>query len=999
LGFKLFKKLGCLALVVVLVFLVFPAGIESYGASSFKDIRGHWAEQYIEKAVAQGIIKGYTDGRFLPDEKVSRAEFISMINRALGNTSTGKINFSDVSSGAWYYGDVAKAVTAGFVSGFDDGTFRPNNKITRQEAAVMLARIVPTYGYSANLSRFADYRSIADWAYTAMSKVCGKGYISGYTDGMIHPLDSLTRAQAAKIISDIVQKETVVTSDPVVKKDGTKLSGRIYSNNVTIHKDLDDGDATIENCVILGKLIVQGGGDDSITVNNSRIANAVVDRSAGSVRLIAKGETAILNTQGSRNFTLQATSLAGGAFGLGFERVSFTSSATGTLQGNFRHVSIDGSSAELRLVSGTITTLDVSSSGRRSDITVESKATVSQANVYGESYFHGTGTISKMDVYAKGVTYETKPKKWTIHSGGETPTHKDPELTITIDPPHGETGVYLDTKITLTFNSAMREEDGSSITNSEIPDIVTIRKGSTSGSRVEYDGSINSAKTVMTLTPKSLLEEKTRYYVIIKAGSMIDADGNENEGETFYFTTGTKTKKLVVTYSPAHGETGVPVNTKRFTITFSEAVTKYNGGSISTSAYDSYLKNNVVFFQRGSSNVSNSNYTVSINSARTRITVDLDDDYNLDLNTKYTLGIRSSSLKTASGTNVPASSASWTTAGTPVLSNISTVPYELEVAFKATPNVSGRMYAVLLASNAARPSAVQVRDGKDASGNPAIASTNIPVTAGNAATLKLSGGQIGRDTAYVVYAVLYDGNNNASAVVNASVRTEPLKLKLLEVVPNTGTWTSNVLTGFDSDKMDYGTIVVPNGTKFVRVKAEPKASLFSGPLPVMINDDRTTEKDISLDAEGKATITVIVQEEGKRSVTYKVAVKEAGSADLDSITINGVSYNPASGIPYSIVKDWVEIELVITTKEDDATIIIKGEDDPVASGAKIVLTIGPEVKELEFTIMSSDGLDKKTYKIPFNRIEPEPDPDSKPDSSGSDSTGLDSAPGADGDSI
>ncbi len=294
---------------------------------------------------------------------------------------------------------------------------------------------------------------------------------------------------------------------------------------------------------------------------------------------------------------------------------------------------------------------------------------------------------------------------------------------------------------------------------------------------------------------------------------------------------------------------------------------------------------------------------------------------------------------------------------------------------------------------------MQVRDGKDASGNPAIASTNIPVTAGNAATLKLSGGQIGRDTAYVVYAVLYDGNNNASAVVNASVRTEPLKLKLLEVVPNTGTWTSNVLTGFDSDKMDYGTIVVPNGTKFVRVKAEPKASLFSGPLPVMINDDRTTEKDISLDAEGKATITVIVQEEGKRSVTYKVAVKEAGSADLDSITINGVSYNPASGTPYSIVKDWVEIELVITTKEDDATIIIKGEDDPVASGAKIVLTIGPEVKELEFTIMSSDGLDKKTYKIPFYRIEPEPDPDSKPDSSGSDSTGLDSAPGADGDSI
>ena len=63
----------------------------------------------------------------------------------------------------------------------------PNNKITRQEAAVMLARIIPTYGYSANLSRFADYRSIADWAIHGYVQSVRKGYISGYTDGMIHP--------------------------------------------------------------------------------------------------------------------------------------------------------------------------------------------------------------------------------------------------------------------------------------------------------------------------------------------------------------------------------------------------------------------------------------------------------------------------------------------------------------------------------------------------------------------------------------------------------------------------------------------------------------------------------------------------------------------------------------------------------------------------------------------------------------------------------------------
>ncbi len=955
------RLIGCFALSAVLAFMLFLP-VESYGASSFKDIKGHWAEQYIETAVAQGIIKGYTDGRFLPDERVSRAEFISMVNRALGNTSTGSTRFSDVSSGAWYYADVSKAVTAGFVSGFDDGTFRPNYKITRQEAAVMLARIIPTYGYSTNLNRYGDYRSISDWAYTAMSKVSGKGYITGYTDGKIHPLDSLTRAQAAKIISDITRKETIVTTDPMVKKDGTKLSGRIYSNNVTIHKDLDDGDATIDNCVILGKLIVQGGGEDTITINNSRVADAVVNRSADPVRLLAKGETAILNTQCSQNFALQTSGLSGGTFGTGFERVSFASSSSGTLQGTFPYVSLDGSSADLQLLSGTITTLDVNSAGRRSDITVESKATINLANVYGESYFHGTGTISDMQVYAKGVTYETKPRKWSIRSGGETPSHNDPELTMAFSPARGATKVYLDTKITITFNSAMREEDKSTITNAEIQDIVTIRKGSATGSRVDYTGAINSAKTVMTLTPSELLDESTRYYIVVKADTMIDSNGEKNEGETSYFNTGTGTEKLAVTYSPANGSTNVPVSAKTFTINFTEGVKRYNGNTLS--ANDSYLRSDVVLFQRGSTSVSTGDYTVSINSAKTRITITLDDDYSLALNTKYTIGIRSSKLKTAGGEIVPASNASWTTAGNPVLSNVNVVPYETAVDLKATPNVSGKIYAVLLAGDKPAPTAVQIKDGKDASGGSAIVATNVSATASNVTTLKFSGENIKRDTAYKVYAVLYDGNNNPSSVVSASVKTEPLKLKSLTVIPDVG--SSNVLTGFSPDKTVYD-VIVPNGTSYVEVIAEANASSFIG--DVIINGEENATADISLSG-GKATVTVIVQEEGKSPVTYKVTVREAGTAELESMTIGQSqeeqeAYDPSTGEKYPLEEGPKKVFLVINPEDPNSTIRIGGETK--SGGESIEINLGATTTEVSFVIEASDGVTKKTYKIRFDR--------------------------------
>lgn len=957
-GNRIFRKLGCLALLTALAFSVF-APAEVHGASTFKDTKGHWAEQYIETAVAQGIIKGYADGNFLPDWKVSRAEFISMLNRALGNTATGTMGFSDVPTSAWYYYDVAKAVTARFVSGFNDNTFRPGSFITRQEAAVMLARILPAYGYTSDLNRFTDNSAIADWALGAMSKIGGKGYIFGYTDGKIHPLDPLTRAQAAKIISEIVQKETIVAADPVVKTDGTKLSGKIYSNNVTIHKDLGAGDATLDNCVVLGKLIVQGGGESTVTVNHSRIADAVVARTAGPVRLLAKGETAILNTVCSEGFVLQTGSLTGDAFGTGFERVSFAASSDGTLQGNFPYVSLDGTSADLQLVSGTIGVLDVNTAGRRSDITVDRGATVSQANVYGEAYFHGTGTITNMQVSAKGVTYETKPKKWSILSGGETPTLDDPVLSIAFAPAKAKTNVYLDTAVTITFSSAMREDDGSTITNAEIPGIVTLRKGSATGSTVSYTGSINSAKTVMTLTPADILEEDTRYYIVVKAGTMLDAEGVENAAVTSYFNTGSVTEKLLVTYSPLNGDKAVAADRKSFTITFSEALTKYNGNTISAS--DAYLQSTVVLFRKGNTAVSTSDYTVSINTAKTRITVTLDTDYVLALNTSYTLGVKASTLKTADGEVVAASSAAWTTAGTPALSSVGVVPYEMAVDFKATPSVSGRIYAVLLAADAAAPTATRIRDGKDAADAAALAAANIATPASGAATLQLAGTGITRDTAYKVYAVLYDGSGNASAVVTAAVTTEPLKLKSFSIVPDTG--TADILPGFKADKLDYGTIVVPNGTAYVTVSAEANALSFVGSLTVN-GDVKVAGKQVDL-TDGKADITVVVQEDGKRSVTYIATVRAAGSAELSSMTIDGNAYDPASTVPYAIGSGQVLVILVITPKDPLAAIEIDG--GTYAAGDRIELNLGSTITQKDFVIESADGLATKTYTIRFDR--------------------------------
>lgn len=962
------KELGRLFSIVVgaalCLSLLLP--IESYSASSFKDIKGHWAESYIESAVSLEIIKGYPDGRFLPDEKVSRAEFISMLNRALGNTSLGSIGFYDVSRGAWYYNDVGKAVTAGFVSGFGDGSFRPNSKITRQEAAVMLARIVPSYGYSANLKKFSDHSHIASWAYMSLQKISGKNYISGYTDGKVHPLDSLTRAQAAKIISDIMKNEKIITSDPVLKKNNSKLSGAIYSNNVTIHKDLDDGSITIDNCTILGKLLVQGGGEETVTINNSRIVDMLVNRTANPVRVYAKGETVISNAACSRDFILQSASLSGNEFGTGFEQVGLTSSAKGSLQGNFPKVLLDGSSIELKLLSGTIKNLEVTSTGKKSEIFIESKGTIEKADVYGESYFRGLGQVLNMQVYAKGITYETKPKNWTIHSGGETPVKSDPRLEITFDPAKGRTNVYLDAKISITYNSPVKERDGSTITNGKIQDIVSIRKGSDTGTSIGYSGTINSAKTLMTLTPSSLLEAKTRYYVVVKSGTMRNEYGERNEEVVSYFTTGANTEKLMVTYLPANGDVKVGLDEKSFSISFSEGLRKNDKNNSVIDTNDKYLKENVVLFREASKNIKSDDYAVSIDRNKKVITVSLKDSFRLKVNTRYTLGINSLSLKTDGGVSVPSSSASWTTVDKLSLASFSAAPYDLSVDFKATPNVNGTIYAVLVdGTDIKAPTAAQIKEGKDGSGNGAVAKASVTANASRAATLRLSGDRIARDTSYRVYGVLFDRDGNVSDVVSPSmIKTDPLKLKSLKAIPvKDGIEKTDVLLGkFNPDKFEYE-VFVENGIDFVRLIADPEEEGFPGDLTV---NGQNKAADISLKS-GRATGKVIIKEEGKTGLVYTINIREKGSPDLQSMTINGDSYDPTDKIKYILPPDYDEkLRLIINSVEEDAKIRIESNPSLYRSGETIEWNLASTTSRLEFIIESTDG-NKRTYEILFDR--------------------------------
>jgi len=182
---------------------------------SFGDIAGHWAKNDIELLANKLIVNGATDSEFQPERSITRAEFAALIVRALGlNASATGSSFKDVEAGAWYAGVVNAAAKAGLINGYEDGTFRPNNEINREELAALIVRALNYAGVKTEvtpakvnelLAKFQDSSDIV-WAKTELAAAIDAGIINGMTDVTLAPRDDATRAQSATMLKRLLSK-------------------------------------------------------------------------------------------------------------------------------------------------------------------------------------------------------------------------------------------------------------------------------------------------------------------------------------------------------------------------------------------------------------------------------------------------------------------------------------------------------------------------------------------------------------------------------------------------------------------------------------------------------------------------------------------------------------------------------------------------------------------------------------------------------------------------
>lgn len=183
--------------------------IESLPAQSlpFNDISGcAWAHEHIKTLYDKGIVSGVDKEHFEPERYVTRAEFVKMLVVALNVTPDNDIQFGfdDVSKDTWFYPYISVAYRAGWVNGVNKNYFGALETITREDAAVMIARVINIAGTSE--PQFTDADQVSDYALSAVSAISETGIMNGVGGGCFNPKGFTTRAEAATIIARVMKE-------------------------------------------------------------------------------------------------------------------------------------------------------------------------------------------------------------------------------------------------------------------------------------------------------------------------------------------------------------------------------------------------------------------------------------------------------------------------------------------------------------------------------------------------------------------------------------------------------------------------------------------------------------------------------------------------------------------------------------------------------------------------------------------------------------------------
>ena len=416
---RLLSGILCLALVLGLL----PA------AGLVQTVRAaHWAEPYGRQLVEWGVMNPSSDLRL--GDRVTRAEFVAMCNRTFGYKKLGGMPFTDVPSSAWYAQDIDIAYNAGYFNGTASNRAAPNDPLTREQAAVLLARNMMLQETVGESMGFTDSRDLSEWSRGLIGAAVAEGMISGYTDGSYRPFSNITRGEVAAMLVRAIgnpinsagsHEMGSVYGNVTISSSNATLRNTIILGNLYVTGGVDLGNVLLENVTVLGRIVVSGGGvsnaaQSSVILRNVAADELVVDSMAGQfVTVSAYGINNIPLTYVRTDAYLEDSSTSG--YGLSHIELVGENGTLLQLSGSIKEVVNKTPFSDLQLVRGTAEKITVDEYARGSRLLIDINTRVDELNLDVATRVTGEGDIVNLNIGASGSEVDILPEHVEIRPG------------------------------------------------------------------------------------------------------------------------------------------------------------------------------------------------------------------------------------------------------------------------------------------------------------------------------------------------------------------------------------------------------------------------------------------------------------------------------------------------------------------------------------------------------------------------------------------------------
>ena len=304
--------------------MLLPANAFAASPEDFTDFPTDWSAAGLRSAVQNGLLNG-SNGQINSSGLLIRAQMAAIVNRAFAARKTADLSvYSDANTSAWYYNDLELAVAMRTFQGAN-GKLNPEAPITREEAFVVLARAFALEsGDTSVLNNYTDGASVSAWAQSSVAALIENGYVNG-ANGKLNPKTSITRAEFAKVISEMASTyadaddslSATVDGSVIVRENSVSLSGKTINGDLIIADGVSRIDLT--GVTVTGRIVLRGG-ESGVTFKDTKAGKGIIANTdiavSGSVDniTVAQGSAITVNSGasvGSINVNAEGAKITG----------------------------------------------------------------------------------------------------------------------------------------------------------------------------------------------------------------------------------------------------------------------------------------------------------------------------------------------------------------------------------------------------------------------------------------------------------------------------------------------------------------------------------------------------------------------------------------------------------------------------------------------------------------------------------------------------------------